>query len=158
MDFTNRIIASIVFCGLSINGIAQTLTGCVVGKDDRKPIAYASVTLKENRLYAFTDEKGCFTIKNVPKGKCTAVISCLGYAEQTVVVTINNDGATLNVRLAEDNLQLDEVQVVAHRKKDEITTSYTIDRKTLDNQQIMTLGDIAQLLPGGKSVNPSDER
>ena len=74
------------------------------GKDDRKPIAYASVTLKENRLYAFTDEKGCFTIKNVPKGKCTAVISCLGYAEQTVVVTINNDGATLNVRLAEDNL------------------------------------------------------
>ena len=38
MDFTNRIIASIVFCGLSINGIAQTLTGCVVGKDDRKPI------------------------------------------------------------------------------------------------------------------------
>ena len=63
MDFTNRIIASIVFCGLSINGIAQTLTGCVVGKDDRKPIAYASVTLKENRLYAFTDEKGCFTIK-----------------------------------------------------------------------------------------------
>ena len=60
-----------------------------------------------------------------------------------------------NVRLAEDNLQLDEVQVVAHRKKDEITTSYTIDRKTLDNQQIMTLGDIAQLLPGGKSVNPS---
>nr|WP_314498324.1 TonB-dependent receptor [uncultured Prevotella sp.] len=155
MDFTNRIIASIVFCGLSINGIAQTLTGCVVGKDDRKPIAYASVTLKENRLYAFTDEKGCFTIKNVPKGKCTAVISCLGYAEQTIVVTINNDGATLNVRLAEDNLQLDEVQVVAHRKKDEITTSYTIDRKTLDNQQIMTLGDIAQLLPGGKSVNPS---
>ena len=155
MDFMNRIIASIVFCGLSINGIAQTLTGCVVGKDDRKPIAYASVTLKENRLYAFTDEKGCFTIKNVPKGKCTAVISCLGYAEQTVVVTINNDGATLNVRLAEDNLQLDEVQVVAHRKKDEITTSYTIDRKTLDNQQIMTLGDIAQLLPGGKSVNPS---
>ena len=59
------------------------------------------------------------------------------------------------MRLAEDNLQLDEVQVVAHRKKDEITTSYTIDRKTLDNQQIMTLGDIAQLLPGGKSVNPS---
>ena len=60
MDFTNRIIASIVFCGLSINGIAQTLTGCVVGKDDRKPIAYASVTLKENRLYAFTDEKRLF--------------------------------------------------------------------------------------------------
>lgn len=150
-----KIITSILFCVLSINTMAQDLTGHVTSKADDKPIAYATVTLKENRLYAFTDEKGNYTIKNVPKGKYTAVFSCMGYASQTVVVMVNAGGATLNVRLAEDNLQLDEVQVVAHRKKDEITTSYTIDRKTLDNQQIMTLSDIAQLLPGGKSVNPS---
>ena len=119
-----KIITSILFCVLTINTMAQDLTGHVTSKADDKPIAYATVTLKENRLYAFTDEKGNYTIKNVPKGKYTVVFSCMGYASQTVVVMVNAGGATQNVRLAEDNLQLDEVQVVAHRKKDEITTSY----------------------------------
>ena len=37
----------------------------------------------------------------------------MGYASQTLVVMVNAGGATLNVRLAEDNLLLDEVVVVA---------------------------------------------
>jgi outer membrane receptor protein involved in Fe transport len=45
--------------------------------------------------------------------------------------------------------------VVAKRKQDEATTSYTIDRQALDNQQMLNIGDISTLLPGGKTVNPT---
>ena len=61
----------------------------------------------------------------------------------------------LTILLQEDDLRLDEVTVMAKRKEDAATTSYSIDRKTLDNQQMLNLGEIATLLPGGKTVNGS---
>lgn len=155
MRLKYRIIGAIVCSGLSFPSFAQNLIGQIVSKNGGKPIAFASVLIKENRLYAFTDEQGKFIIKNIPAGKFTAIVSCLGYAEQNITVTIGRDGGKMNVMLSEDNLQLDEVQVVARRKQNDLTTAYTIDRKTLDNQQIVSLSDIAQLLPGGKSINPS---
>lgn len=155
MKQANKIILLATLCGISVFSKAQTLSGRVVSKEDGRPVVFASVTLKESHLYAFTDEDGRFAIHHVPEGPSTAVITCLGYAEQMTVVTITSRGASLMVRLSEDNLQLDEVEIVAHRKKDATTTSYTIDRTTIDNQQIMNLSDISQLLPGGKTINPS---
>jgi hypothetical protein len=47
----------------------------------------------------------------------------------------------LAIRLKQAGLQLDEVTVVAQRKDDVATTAYSIDRTTLDNQQMLNLGD-----------------
>lgn len=143
------------FLGACLTTQAQTLKGKVVSAENGRSIEFVSITVKEANLFAYTDEKGGFIIKGVPKGKTTVVVSCLGYATQTQVVDITPEGATLNIVLKEDNLQLDEVRVVARRKTDAPTTSYTINRTTLDNQQIINIGNISSLLPGGKTVNPS---
>ena len=138
-----------------------TLSGRVVSDANGRPVEFASILITESGLWAVTDAQGQFTIKDVGEGKMTLTVQCLGFQKRTWPMTISKSVNNLTLKLKEDNLLLDEVTVTAKRKSDESTTSYTIDRTALDNQQILNLGDIQTLLPGGKSVNPtlmSDER
>ena len=132
-----------------------TLSGKVVSDDTGKPIEYASILVAEGSLWAITDAKGQFTIKGVGKGRLTLIVQCLGYQKRTWAIIVNNDVKDMNLKLKEDNLMLDEVTITAKRKRDESTTSYTIDRTALDNQQLLSLTDIQTLLPGGKSNDPT---
>ncbi len=129
------------------------VAGKVVDDESGKPVEFASVLMKEHGLWATTDEKGDFMIRHVPLGTVAITIQCLGYARKVVSVNVSGGMGKLKIKLKEDNLKLDEVEVVAKRKMDEPTTSYTIDRLTLDNQQILNINEISTLLPGGKTVN-----
>ena len=131
------------------------LRGTVLDADTQQPIEFASVLLAESGLWAITGEKGEFTIKNVPRGKNTLTLQCLGYQKRSWPMNVERNIDNLVFRLSANNLKLDEVTVTARRKQDEATTSYTIDRTTLDQQQIINIADIGTLLPGGKTVNPS---
>ena len=147
----------IVFSLLPSTAMAQQMTvaGRVVDDSNREPVEFVSILMKENGRWAITDADGRFAIKGVPTGKATLTIQCLGYATQTLPITITKDIPRLNIRLKPEDLRLEEVTVTAKRKHDEATTSYTIDRAALDQQQILNIGDIASLLPGGKTVNPT---
>ena len=138
---------------LSANGQTYTLAGIVVDNDNGKAVEYASVLLAESGQWAVTNSNGEFTIKHVPQGKATLSVQCLGYVRRTLPMELRRDVTNLRVKIKADNLKLDEVVVTARRKTDEATTSYTIDRTTLDNQQMLNLGDLQSLLPGGKTVN-----
>ena len=129
------------------------LSGKVIDDETSSPIEFASILISENGLWAITDERGAFTIKLVPHGKMTMTVQCLGYQKRSWPMTISRDVTNLTLKLKSESLKLDEVTVVAKRKSDEATTSYTIDRTTLDNQQLLNLGDISSLLPGGKTEN-----
>ena len=130
-----------------------TLAGLVVDDATSEPVEFASILLPESGLWAITDEKGKFTVRSVPMGKLTLTVQCLGYQKRSWPMTITRDVTNLTLRLKEENLKLDEVTIVAKRKTDEATTSYVIDRTTLDNQQLLNVSDITTLLPGGKTVN-----
>lgn len=140
---------------LSLAAQGITMAGLIVDEDSKEPIEYASVLMKENGYWAVTDADGAFSIKNVPVGKATLTIQCLGYARRELIMNITRDMPRLRLTLKQENLKLDEVTVTARRKTDEATTSYTIDRTTLDNQQLLNLGDITALMPGGKTINPT---
>ena len=131
------------------------LAGRVFDADTEKPVEFASILLSESGQWAVTDNNGEFHINNVPQGKSTLTVQCLGYQKRSFPMELKRDVTDMRLRLKPENLKLKEVTVVAHRKQDEATTSYTINRQTLDNQQILNIGDIATLLPGGKTVNPS---
>jgi outer membrane receptor protein involved in Fe transport len=92
-------------------------------------------------------------MKNVPVGKATLTIQCLGYATRQFTLDVVKDLPRLRITLKQETLKLDEVTVTAQRKHNESTTSYTIDRTALDNQQIISVSDLSTLLPGGKTVN-----
>lgn len=140
-----------------LGGHAQSLfiSGKVYDAETGKPIEFASILLTESSQWAITNEKGEFTIKNVPRGKSTFTVQCMGYQKRSFPMEVTQNLEDMRLRLKPENLKLKEVTVVAKRKTDEATTSYTIDRQTLDNQQIINVSDIQTLLPGGKTVNPS---
>ena len=155
------LLAILLFLGQSVYGQRFTLAGKVVNAETDKPIEYASILLSEDGLWAISNEKGMFTIKDVPAGKTALTVQCLGYQKRTLHIDLNRNVTDIVLKLKAENLKLEGVTVVAKRKEDEATTSYSIDRQALDNQQILNVGDISTLLPGGKTVNPtlmSDKR
>ena len=147
----------IILLLLSIAVQAQrvTLKGTVLDCDTRHPVEFASVLMKETGHWAISASDGSFILKDVPTGRTTLTVQSLGYAPRTLVLNVDKDMPRMRVLLKPENLKLDEVTITARRKQDEATTSYSIDRTALDQQQLLNLGDIATLLPGGKSTNPS---
>ena len=133
----------------------MTVAGIVIDDETKQPVEFASILMKENGRWAITDGDGRFTIKSVPQGKVTLTTQCLGYARRELQISITKDIPRLRITLKQENLKLDEVTITARRRSDEATTSYTIDRTALDQQQILNVSDISTLLPGGKTVNPS---
>lgn len=144
----------IIGCGLSTT-LAQhvIVAGRIIDDDTHKPIAFATILMKENGYWAITGDDGSFSMKNIPVGKATLTIQCLGYATRQLTLDIVKDIPRLRITLKQETLKLDEVTVTAQRKNNESTTSYTIDRTALDNQQIVSISDLSTLLPGGKTVN-----
>ena len=144
MKIKNRTILTLFLLMLITRVSAQvTLSGKVVEDKNNHPIEFASILIAESGQWAVTDGKGQFSIKGVGKGRLTITVQCLGYQKRSWTMNINN------------SIKLDEVTVTAKRKMNENTTSYTINRSTLDQQQILNISDINALLPGGKTTNPS---
>lgn len=141
-------------CGLQAQA-QVTIAGRITDEGNKQPIEFASILMKENGHWAITDKDGNFTIKDVPTGWATLTIQCLGYAKRALNMNITMDMPRLRITLKQENLKLDEVTVTARRRTDEATTSYTIDRAALDQQQILNVGNVTTLLPGGKTVNPT---
>ena len=148
------LLAMILSCGLRATAQVN-IAGRITDEGDKKPIEFASILMKENGRWAITDTDGRFTIKDVPTGWATLTIQCLGYAKRELTMNITTDMPRLRITLKQENLKLDEVTVTARRRTDESTTTYTIDRAALEQQQILNVGDVATLLPGGKTVNPT---
>ena len=142
-----------VVMGALAQGVS--VAGRVIDESSRRPIEFASVLFKENGHWAITDGEGRFSVKDMPTGKATLTVQCLGYATRTMTVNVTKDIPRMTIALKQESLKLDEVTITAKRKTDEATTSFTIDRTALDQQQIVNVGDIATLLPGGKTVNPT---
>jgi len=94
---------------------AQTVTGTVSG--DGEPLPGVSVVLKGTQQGVTTDFDGNYTIDNV-NADAVLVFSFIGFATQEVVV---NGQSVINVQLAEDASELDEVVIIGYgsvRKKD----------------------------------------
>lgn len=131
------------------------VSGSVKDKQTGDPVEFATVTLEGNVLWAVTDEKGAFTIRNVGTGKHTITVACLGYVTYSKEVTLSASIDNFKVLLSQDNLSIEGATVTAKEDANSTTTARTIDKTALDHVQILNVGDIAGLLPGGATSNPS---
>lgn len=147
------IIPLLLLLATVMRGQSYELSGKIVSDKDGSAIEFASILIKDNGLWAVSDQKGQFTIRQLSGGRHELSVQCLGYATRTMPININRNVKNMTIKLKEENLQLDEVEVVAQRRTDLGTTSYTVGRQALDNQQVLNLSDVASLLPGGKTVN-----
>src|SRR6218665_4200339 len=97
------------------------------------------------------NDKGEFIFRNLPAGKMTIQVSCLGFAPKNFDIDLKKDTANMVLILEELNLTLKEVFVTAQRKANTLSTSYIIDRTVLDHMQLLNATDATSLLPGGKT-------
>lgn len=156
MKFVRFIAVLVVFLTGSLGLAAQsyTLSGTVTDKKTSAPVEFATVMLESSAQWAVADAKGNFTIKNVHPGKTVMTVSCLGYVNYSLEISISKD-VSLKIQLDADNLALETAVVTAQDKANSATTSRLIDKTALDHVQMMNITDVASLMPGGATSNPS---
>lgn len=141
-------------CAVSL-AQTYTISGVVLNKKTKAPVEFATVVAVECEQWAVADDKGRFTVKNVPAGKNTLSVSCLGFVTDTKTIILSKDLTGYRAFLSEDNLALEGVVVTAKENENSATTSRTMDRTALDHVQMVSLADIGGLMPGGATANPS---
>lgn len=152
-----KAITLLLFLIISAAAIADNIrfkvSGHVLDNRTMQPIQYAIVKVSNLELWAATDANGMFIIENVPQGTVSIEVSTLGYVTRTVQFNIRHNTDLKNIRLKEANLSIPGVEVTARKRSTMGTTTYSIDRTTLDHSQALSLNDIMALLPGGQTVN-----
>lgn len=151
------IISAVTTANISATSIAIDgrfkVSGRVIDEHTLQPLSYAIVKVSNIDLWATTDVNGTFVIENIPQGPTSIEVRTLGYVTRTVQFNINRNTDLKNIRLKEENLSIPGVEVTARKKSTIGTTTYSIDRNTLDHSQALSLNDIMALLPGGQTVN-----
>lgn len=130
-----------------------TFAGEISDKSTAKPVEFATVLILSTSQWAVADADGKFTINNVPGGKLTVRVECLGYASYSKEIVINKNVLNYKVQLLADNLALESAVVTAKENSNSATSSRIIDKTALEHIQLMNVADISSLLPGGTTTN-----
>ena len=138
------LLLAIVMLG-SFSSFAQDrkVTGKVSGTDSQG-IPGVSILVKGTNTGATTDVNGTFSV-TVKSASAVLNISAVGYKSQSI--TVGNQ-TTINVTLADDNAQLDEVIVTGYsttNKKESTAAASIVKAKDL---QIAPSGNVEQQLQG----------
>lgn len=128
-----------------------SVSGRIINNEDGQPLEIATIIIS-NTLWATTDAKGHFVIRQVPAGKYTYEISYLGFKKQTGVLTVDKNIDTLLVRMIPLSLGLDEIVVTAQEQK--MGSTSTISQSAIQHIQPKSVEDLLQLLPGNLTKNP----
>jgi len=119
---------------------------------ENKPIANASVYVKNSKQGTTTDASGSFSI-NVPENNAAIVISSTGY--KTLELTLH-DNKSLSIQLERKEAVLDEVVVVGYgtQKKGDVTSAISsVNTKNLEKQPSANLGTLLQGQAAGVIVS-----
>ena len=115
------IIVFISFSSFAQN-TGQTVRGVVVDAFTGNPVTGAVVVVAGTNplVGASTDEKGEFTLKNIPTGRCSFIASFIGYSPQSIsgIMVISGKETVLNFKLEEKVTHLGDVVVKASYSKE----------------------------------------
>ncbi|REE83324.1 iron complex outermembrane receptor protein [Lutibacter oceani] len=144
----------------AIKPVQQSISGSVTDSNGA-PLPGVNILVQGTNKGTQTDFDGNFSIDNVASD-AILTFSYVGFATQNVPV---NGQSTINVVLAEDAAQLDEVVVVGYGSttKKEITSSVTqvgeeeFNKGTINNPSELLQGKVAGLSIYNKGGNPNDD-
>ncbi|AMJ64211.1 SusC/RagA family TonB-linked outer membrane protein [Hymenobacter sp. PAMC 26628] len=127
---------------LATRGLAQTgaLTGRVLDPKGGPAIG-ATVVVKGTTLGASVSPDGTFTIKAVPNGPHTLLVSSIGYTPKQVPVTVPQP-EPLSVSLVENAASLEDVVVVGYgtQKREDVTGAVaTVDVRAVRDLPVVSV-------------------
>ncbi len=101
-------------------GFAQTQQASLSGKllQETVPIEFAHVTLLHTSLGTISNEKGEYTIENIPTGNYQMQVSAVGYKTILLPISIKlSERKVLNIELTEDVSHLEELVITGTMKE-----------------------------------------
>jgi len=142
-----KVIAVIACLGMSVSAFAQQkISGTIT--DEKGPVAGATVMVEGTDNGAVSDIEGKYTL-SVPVNS-TLIVSCIGYADQTVVVEAGK--TVYNFVISEDVEFLDDVVVIGYqtvRRRDLTGAVASITGKELTEAPVANAAEALQgKLPG----------
>ncbi|HEY3430638.1 MAG TPA: TonB-dependent receptor plug domain-containing protein, partial [Cyclobacteriaceae bacterium] len=146
-----RIIMPVLFMMLSSWTIcAQHTLKVFVKSHENEPMPGASVTLKGTTQGAITNENGIAELPGIPDGTHTLSIYFLGYKSIEFILTFPREDKLVEISLAEDDHELEEVIVTSTRVSrsiDDIPTRVeTISLEEIDEKSNMRPSNVSMLL------------
>ncbi|MFP5040804.1 TonB-dependent receptor [Parasediminibacterium sp. JCM 36343] len=117
--FTTLLLLLLVLPHGNAQSVTQTVRGTVIDKISERPIAGANILIEGLKLRAVANEKGEFSIGNVPLGRQKVAINCVGYQPVTIpelLVTAGKE-VVLEIGLEQKIANLNEVTVIGSKIK-----------------------------------------
>lgn len=141
---------------LSVWAQNRTITGKVTD-ETRRPIANATVMIKETGTGATTDLDGNFSLQVDSRAK-TLVFSYIGWVTQEIAI---GSRTSIEVSLKQEGRSMDEVVVVAYgtQVKKKVTGSISrVNGKDLENKPFTSVDQMLQgKVPGLLSTSPTGQ-
>ena len=109
-----------------------TLNGFVRDSETKETIISATVVVKGTKIGALTNKNGYYSLKSIPAGKQTIVISYLGYKKMEKVIDFEEgDSKKLDIVLTPQSVQTQQVVVDAerHQPQPHAAPPIPLDRK-----------------------------
>ncbi len=137
----------------------RTINGIVKEKNTGETLPYASIIVKGTDIGTTSNTDGYFSLYDVPEGKVTIKVLFMGYNNQSLNISEQNNNDILIIEMEESSKSLDEVTVSAQRNMMKIADN--IGQVSISPKQITSLPSIGekdifrsmQLLPGVSGTN-----
>lgn len=144
---------------------AQT-TGSLSGKisdAQAQALSHASVHLLNTNFGTLSDDQGSFSITAIPAGRYIFQVTAIGYANQSVSVTIESGkDVVADVTLNESATQLDHVIVTAQKQEEDLQkvpfTVSALSSRQVEQYRLWNSRDITAIVPNLYSANSGDNR
>lgn len=130
---------------------AGVISGTVKDAETMRPVAGASVLVKELNTGAATGANGSFTLTGIPGGAYTLHVSRVGYAARTLSVTVPVSGP-LSISLIQSPVMSDEVVATARgretKRSDIPGTVETVDAADFTERAPVSIPEALSRKPG----------
>jgi hypothetical protein len=114
--------------------------------------------ITDNNFGAATDENGNYVIKNLKPGTYTLSVTYIGFEKQTQKIDVYSGRTTeVNIVLKSTSFNIGGIEVVGTSEFIPLDpeTKTEISSGEIEHMQAASLGDVLQLMPGVKTVNPT---
>ncbi|HEX6983033.1 MAG TPA: TonB-dependent receptor [Balneolaceae bacterium] len=162
------VLASIIFflLGLQSLSFAQSgkIEGTVIEQKTGDAIPGINIIVKGTGLGTATNSNGAFSLSEIPAGSQILVISGIGYKKQEKTIQVHEGKVTtLEIRLASNVVELNEIKVVDQRNTFEETYSRTKTVAYVSSEKTKAYNstnayDALRIVPGVSYLNGSGNR
>ena len=113
---------------------SASISGTIQDKKTGEPLPYANIVIADTEIGTASDINGYYIIPSIESGSYTLKVMMIGYAISDNFILVENNNIRLNIEIAPQFIDVDEVKVSAERMRFE--KKVDISRVNITNRDI----------------------